>query len=113
MSIQKSIINTSVLEWSQNKFIQNNFSYSIIKKGFWHPNLKLPLTYNRNMCMILHKIYSKKKYSIVLSSKDTHMALDEELEYLENGLLFTGDKGHYHYLIHGLLNLTAALIDDY
>jgi hypothetical protein len=63
--------------------------------------------------MILHQIYSKKKYSIVLSSKDTHMALDEELEYLENGLLFTGDKGHYHYLIHGLLNLTAAMFDDY
>ena len=30
MSTQKKITNTTVLEWSQNKFVQNNFSYSII-----------------------------------------------------------------------------------
>jgi hypothetical protein len=28
-------------------------------------------------------------------------------------LLFTGDKIHYHYLIFGLLNLTADMFDDY
>ena len=38
------------------------FSYSIIKKGFWHPLLKMPITYNRNICMILHKLYGKQKY---------------------------------------------------
>ena len=113
MSTQKNIINTSVLEWSQNKFVQNNFSYSIIKKGFWEPSLKMPFTYNRSICMTLHQIYSKLKYSIKLNSENAHTALDGELEYLENGLLFTGDKGHYHYLIHGLLNLTADMFDDY
>jgi hypothetical protein len=78
MSTQKNIINTTVLEWSQNKFVQNNFSYSIIKKGFWHPLLKMPITYNRNICMILHKIYSKEKYLNVLNGKNIYMNLDHQ-----------------------------------
>ena len=114
MSTQKNIINTSVLEWSQNKFVQNNFSYSIIKKGFWYTSLKMPITYDRNICMKLHKIYSKAKYLNALNNKTMHMVLDkEEIKYLENGLLFTGDTVHYHYLIFGLVNLKSDMFDDY
>jgi capsular polysaccharide biosynthesis protein len=117
MSPQKIIIDTSIAEWSQNKFVQNNFSYSTIKKGFWYTTLKMPITYDRNICMKLHRIYSVQKYLNALNNKTMHMILDigtkKEIVYLENGLLFTGDTVHYHYLIFGLRILKSNMFDDY
>lgn len=116
---KKIIIDISVSEWSQNEFVQNNFSYSIIKKGFWHAPLKLPITYNLNICSTLHKIYSIRKYLKTFNDTNIYQALDYcvagggRKKRLENGLLFTGDTIHYHYLIHGLINLTSDMFDDY
>jgi hypothetical protein len=104
---------SSFLEWSQNIFVQSKYSYSIIKKGFWYSPIKIPFAQDRNVCKKIHQLYSHEKYSNVFDSQVLLSGLDEPHQYLENGVLFTGSAGHYHYLIDGLINLTAEMFNDY
>lgn len=104
---------TLILDWTMNPSIQFNQSFSVLRNGYWYAPLKCAITQNRRVCLQAHGFFAAKKYDDAFGSAMLLSGLDHPGGLLENGVLFTGNGNHWHYLIDGLANLTVDMFDNY
>ena len=97
------------MNWADNPHVEFSGEWSLVKKGYWHAPLKLPLAYNRRSCLLLARIYAESRYEALFASEHFVQALDQPDVTLSGGVVFTGSSAHYHYLVDGLANLIPDL----
>lgn len=106
----KFAIDKTAEEWADDEHIVDCGSYSELKSGFWYTALKLPLSANLHTCHANHGIYASFKYRALFENQDWKNSLGLSLPELSNGILHTGSAPHYHFLIDGIGNLSAAAL---
>lgn len=100
-------------EWATNPHIVHHGTWSCIADGWWHAPLKLALAQNRRACLALNQIYAGPKYAAAFTSATFLEQFERPAQTLADGILHTGDAGHWHYLVDGLGNLTPELFEHY
>ena len=97
-------------EWSANDHVEDHAGHTRLTSGFWHTELKLPVTRDLRTCHANHRIYAQFKYDRLISSPEWIGSLDQSLPELSDGILHTGSSSHYHYIIDGIGNLSAEVL---
>jgi hypothetical protein len=98
--------------WIKNTNIQPRIKSILIKSGYWHTDLKLPVSADLEFCIDQHGIYSVAKYKALLADKGWVEALQSQLPVLSDGILHTGPVNHYHYLLNGIGSLSPEIFTD-
>ncbi len=97
-------------EWSANRNVEDHAGHVRLVTGYWHSELKLPLTADLRTCHARHRIYAQFKYDRLIGSPDWVGSLAQSLPELSDGILHTGSASHYHFIVDGLGNLSPAVL---
>lgn len=100
---------TSPENWHASDWVECAEGFSSIIDGYWWAPLKAPITRDLLFCAARHQAFAFRKYQDFFASPlfldlENHIVGD-----LSDGVLFTGEAGHYHYLIDGLACLSEEL----
>lgn len=100
---------TSPENWHASDWVECAEGFSSIIDGYWWAPLKAPITRDLLFCAPRHQTFAARKYQEFFGSP-LFLDLDRQIAGdLSDGILFTGDAGHYHYLIDGLACLSQEL----
>lgn len=102
-----------MVDWSSNPHVEVRDDCSVVRSGYLYRPLKLVISANRRTCLELHRIFRLELYAELVNSWDFAQRLDTVNMDIRDGVLFTGDRWHWHYLIDGLANLSPAMLRAY
>ena len=99
-------------EWLANEHVSGIPDGIRLGSGFWHTELKLPLTVNLRTCHDDHHVYALYRYKDFFSSPEWINPQGLTLPEISDGILHLGSASHYHYLLHGLGNLSREVLRE-
>jgi capsular polysaccharide biosynthesis protein len=93
-----AIADVDAAAWAANPHVAvADPAYSVLARGVWHRELKLPVAADGVMCLVRHQMYKASKYdglTLPVPGDDAHR--------LRHGVLFAGSASHWHFLVDGL-----------
>ena len=99
-------------EWLANQHVADCLDHVRLRSGFWYTDLKLPVASDLSTCRTNHWIYAPFRYERFFASREWLTLLDEPLPELRDGILHLGSASHYHYILHGIGNLSREMLRE-
>jgi hypothetical protein len=103
---------SSVAEWSANRYVEANPEFSRIKTGFLNTPLFLPISNDRRVCLAHHKLYADWKYSELFSSSQIISDLSRPTGRISDAVILTAPANHWHFIVDGLANLGENVLSQ-
>lgn len=108
--MRRAISDTSHAEWRELDSTKGStHGYSLMSRGWFLRELKLPVAAEGRVCMDAHGLYARHKYFSVFSQLDAARA---GCETLRGGVLFTGAVPHWHFVMDGLATLPLDVVRE-